>query len=95
MVVDARANTTVNVTRWKEVNYYGYDPIGLFLPYALGILFAFSVVVLGGVSYARHGIFPGKTFQDIATAADCIRVEKRPESWGFVTTRGVARMTQD
>jgi hypothetical protein len=64
-----RRNTTGLVTKWDEVNRYGYSAIGLFVPYALANLFAGIVVLLGLVSYFRHGVLPEKKFQDIASAA--------------------------
>ncbi|KUI55607.1 hypothetical protein VP1G_02892 [Cytospora mali] len=63
-------NTTGVVTMWDEVNRYGFMPNGLFIPYALANLFCLVTVVLGTVSYFRHGVLPDKKFQDIVSVAD-------------------------
>ncbi|KAJ4175882.1 hypothetical protein NW767_015638 [Fusarium falciforme] len=62
-------NATRNVTRWNDVNRYGYIATSLFVPYALANLIAIMAVVLGMMSFLRDGTFPDKTFQDIANAA--------------------------
>ncbi|CAN8101641.1 unnamed protein product [Discula destructiva] len=62
-------NTTENVTKWDEVNRYGYLPSSLFIPYALTNFFTLITVILGLVSFWRHGVLPDKKFQDIASAA--------------------------
>ncbi|KAH8652840.1 hypothetical protein BGZ61DRAFT_541812 [Ilyonectria robusta] len=62
-------NSTREVTRWNDVNRYGYLATSLFIPYALANLIAFAALVLGMVSFLRHETFPTKTFQDIASAA--------------------------
>ncbi|KFA60961.1 hypothetical protein S40285_02735 [Stachybotrys chlorohalonatus IBT 40285] len=61
-------NTTRQVTRWNDVNRYGYNPMSLFIPYALANLVVLISAILGLVSF-RHGTHPDKTFQDIANAA--------------------------
>ncbi|KPM44202.1 hypothetical protein AK830_g2378 [Neonectria ditissima] len=61
-------NSTREVTRWNDVNRYGYLATSLFIPYALANLIAFAAVVLGIVSF-YYEAFPDKTFQDIASAA--------------------------
>ncbi|KAH6959760.1 hypothetical protein BKA56DRAFT_533090 [Ilyonectria sp. MPI-CAGE-AT-0026] len=62
-------NTTRNVTRWNDVNRYGYIATSLFIPYVLANLIAITAVVLGMMSFLRDGTFPDKPFQDIANAA--------------------------
>lgn len=66
---ECRYNTTRNVTRWNDVNRYGYIATSLFIPYVLANLIAMTAVVLGMMSFLRDGTFPDKTFQDIANAA--------------------------
>lgn len=53
----------------NEVNRYGYLPYSLFIPYALANFFTLITVILGLVSFWRHGVFPDRRFQDIASAA--------------------------
>lgn len=65
----ARYNTTQSVTRWDSVNRYGYLATSLFIPYSLANLLTCIAVVLGLISYQRHGVYPDKKFQDIASAA--------------------------
>lgn len=62
-------NTTTTVTKWNDVNRYGYLPYSLFIPYALANFFSLIIVILGLLSFCRHGVFPDKKFQDIASAA--------------------------
>ncbi|KAH0538880.1 hypothetical protein FGG08_004536 [Glutinoglossum americanum] len=67
-------NTTAKVTRWDSVNRYGYNPYGLFIPYALANLFTLITVLLGIVSYSHNGVLPDKKFQDIVSAAEDPRI---------------------
>ncbi|KAI9779693.1 MAG: hypothetical protein M1839_007191 [Geoglossum umbratile] len=67
-------NTTSRVLQWRSVNRYGYNPRGLFIPYALANLFTLITVLLGIFSYFRSGVHPDKKFQDIVSAAEDPRV---------------------
>ncbi|KAI9767275.1 MAG: hypothetical protein M1839_004541 [Geoglossum umbratile] len=67
-------NTTTKVLQWQSVNRYGYNPRGLFIPYALANLFTLITVLLGIFSYFRSGVHPDKKFQDIVSAAEDPRV---------------------
>ncbi|KAK3315414.1 hypothetical protein B0H66DRAFT_593988 [Apodospora peruviana] len=59
------------VTRYEDVNRYGYSKYGLFVPYALACLFTTVTAVVGLVTtYRMGGAMPDKKFQDILAAAD-------------------------
>lgn len=45
---------------WNEVNRYGYLPNNLFIPYGLANVFSLFTVILGLLSFWRHGVFPEK-----------------------------------
>ncbi|VUC36284.1 unnamed protein product [Clonostachys rosea] len=61
--------TTRNVTKWIDVNRYGYVATSLFIPYGLTNFVAFFALVVGLYSFISHGTNPDKKFQDIAKAA--------------------------
>ena len=63
-------NATRNVTKWEDVNRYGYSPLGLFVPYSLANLFALIIIILGLVSFQVDGVYPNKKFQDIASVTN-------------------------
>jgi hypothetical protein len=60
-----RHNTTANVTHWKDVNRYGYSPIGLFIPYALACLFTSIIVIIGVFTFKHDGVHPDRKVEDI------------------------------
>ncbi|KAI9766942.1 MAG: hypothetical protein M1840_006239 [Geoglossum simile] len=67
-------NTTAKVLQWQSVNRYGYNPHGLFIPYALANFFTLITVLLGIFSYLRSGVHPDKNIQDIVSAAKDLHV---------------------
>ncbi|KAF2270247.1 hypothetical protein CC78DRAFT_599658 [Lojkania enalia] len=54
----------------EDVNRYSYKAPGLFIPYALAVVFTFICVVLGLYSFVHDDVFPDKKFQDIVVAAE-------------------------
>ncbi|CAH0053763.1 unnamed protein product [Clonostachys solani] len=63
------SSATRDVTRWIDVNRYGYVATSLFIPYGLANFAAFFALVAGLYSFIAHGTNPDKKFQDIANAA--------------------------
>ena len=96
-----RNNVTTNVIRWDEVNRYGYQPLGLFIPYALGTSLSLLAVLLGLWSYWQDGVLPDKKFQDIVSAAEDPRVihiiqdRRRSVTVEFVGNRALFRPGAD
>jgi hypothetical protein len=94
-------NVTTNVTRWDDVNRYGYLPLGLFLPYILAHIFTLITAILGVISYCRNGVLPDKKFQDIVSAAEdpdiiqVVRDRKGSVTVELVGTRPVLRPGTD
>ena len=62
-------NANANVSVISNVNRYGYSAAGLIAPYALEILLTLIIVMMGIVSYYRHGVLPDKKFSDILREA--------------------------
>jgi hypothetical protein len=60
------------VTEWQDVNRYGYNPYGLWIPYALVSLFTFVTVIIGTIAFFSGGAKPnpGHKFQDIVGAVE-------------------------
>jgi hypothetical protein len=65
-----RNTTSRVVTVVESVNRYGYNPTGLWIPYALACFFTAVTVVIGIITLIRHGVMPDTKFQDILSAAD-------------------------
>jgi hypothetical protein len=60
-------NVTAQVTIWEPVNRYGYQPVGLFLPYGLANILSFIVLVLAFISFNEaDGIYPDKRLVALA-----------------------------
>jgi hypothetical protein len=65
-----RNKTERPVTVWEDVNRYGYNPYGLWIPYALASLFTFLTVIIGTIAFSTHGVKPGIKFQDVVGAVE-------------------------
>ena len=63
-------NVSREVTRWDDVNRYGYSKPGLFIPYVLACIFTTATVVIGLIVIWKDGIMPDKNFQNILSVAD-------------------------
>jgi hypothetical protein len=65
----SRSNTTARVTRYSNVNRYGYNVWGLFVPYAIATVFTALTVFMGVWSFYFWGKVPESRPQDFITAA--------------------------
>ena len=58
------------VTKWDDINRYGYNPYGLFIPYILSLVFTYLTVMVGLISFHRtDGGYPDKKIQDFVLAS--------------------------
>ncbi|KAK3377470.1 hypothetical protein B0H63DRAFT_398759 [Podospora didyma] len=63
-------NNTRLVTVVEDINRYGTNRAGLFIPYALACALTLLTVFLGIATNIEYGVLPDKKFQDILAAAD-------------------------
>jgi hypothetical protein len=71
------------VTVFEDVNRYGYNREGLFIPYSLACLFTLVTAIIGITTNVKYGVLPDKKFQDILAAAEdpnAIRLARDPHS---------------
>lgn len=67
-------NTTTTITRWDDVNRYGYSQIGLFLPYVLANTFTLICTILGVILCSKLEVpYPGKKVQDIIAEVELLK----------------------
>ena len=58
------------VTKWDDINRYGYNPYGLFIPYTLSLVFTYLTVMVGLIAFYRtDGGYPDKKIQDFVLAS--------------------------
>ncbi|KAK0716023.1 hypothetical protein B0H67DRAFT_582234 [Lasiosphaeris hirsuta] len=78
-LTQSRNTTELFVTTLEDVNRYTY---GIWIPYGLACFFTLITVVIGIVTFLRHGAMPSNKFQDILAAADMnvIRIARAEDS---------------
>jgi hypothetical protein len=74
-----RNKTERVVTVWQDVNRYGYNAYGLWIPHALASLFSSTMVVTGIAAFVTHGAKPGIKFQDVMGAVERKEIRVQPE----------------